>query len=71
MNEKNANIKIQKLLGDNGPDPERQANDADSANFAINNRFYEEKEVKDDIETTISTSNNIGAVLLPVNNDRR
>ncbi|KKI88594.1 hypothetical protein WQ54_30850 [Bacillus sp. SA1-12] len=71
MNENNANMKIQKLLGDNGPNPERQASETDSANFAINNRFYEEKEVKDDIETTISASSNIGAVLLPVNNDPR
>lgn len=65
------NEKIQKSLGNNGPDPKRQENESYTANYAIQNRFYEENEVKDNIDTTLSTSSNIGAVLLPVKDEEK
>jgi hypothetical protein len=66
-----ANEKIQKTLGNNGPDPVNQENETYTANYAIQNRFYEENEVEDNIDTTLSTSSNIGAVLLPVKNEKK
>jgi hypothetical protein len=60
-----ANKQIQKAFGNNGENPTKQENGTYSANFAIQNRFYNEKEVEDDIDTSLSMNSNIGAVLLP------
>lgn len=60
------NEKIQKSSGDNTEIPSKQENETYSANVAIQNRFYEENEkVEDDIDTSLSMNSNIGAVLLP------
>ncbi|MBO1512298.1 hypothetical protein [Metabacillus bambusae] len=71
MNRYEANEKIQKSLGKHGPDPKQQENETYTANYAIQNRFYEENEVEDNIDTTLSTSSNIGAVLLPVEDEEK
>jgi hypothetical protein len=60
-----ANNKVQKSFNDNAPNPLNQENGTYSANLAIQNRFYDEKEVEDDIDTSLSMNSNIGAVLLP------
>lgn len=60
-----ANNKVQKSFNDNAANPSNQENGTYSANFAIQNRFYDEKEVEDDIDTSLSMNSNIGAVLLP------
>jgi hypothetical protein len=71
MNRYEANEKIKKSLSNQGPDPTQQENETYSANYAIQNRFYGEREVEDNIDTTLSTSSNIGAVLLPVKDEKK
>ncbi|WP_338789065.1 hypothetical protein [Metabacillus sp. FJAT-53654] len=66
-----ANEKIQKSLGNHGTDPVNQENETYTANYAIQNRFYEENKVEDNIESTLSASSNIGAVLLPVKDEEK
>ncbi|MBM7604713.1 hypothetical protein JOC75_002716 [Metabacillus crassostreae] len=39
--------------------------EATEANMAIQNQFYGEKHLEDDIDTSLSMNSNIGAVLLP------
>lgn len=39
--------------------------EATKANMAIQNQFYGEKHLEDDIDTSLSMNSNIGAVLLP------
>jgi len=41
------------------------ASDAYSANMAIQDRFYGDKPLEDDIDTSLSNNANIGAVILP------
>jgi hypothetical protein len=69
MNRYEANEKIKNSLSKYKPDPKQQENETYSANYAIQNRFYGENEVGDNIDTTLSTSSNIGAVLLPVKDE--
>jgi hypothetical protein len=65
MNRYEANDKIQKIFNTNGNNPTKQDNRTYSANMAIQNRFYDEQELEDDIDTSLSMNSNIGAVLLP------
>jgi|GEM_PF-5640825 len=39
--------------------------DAYKANMEIQDRFYENKRIEDDIDISLSDNSNIGAVLLP------
>ncbi|MGM0874282.1 MAG: hypothetical protein ACQEWV_05685 [Bacillota bacterium] len=60
-----ANEQVQKAFGNKGENSTKQENGTYSANIAIQNRFYNEKEIEDDIDTSLSMNSNIGAVLLP------
>ncbi|MCM3442108.1 hypothetical protein [Metabacillus halosaccharovorans] len=40
-------------------------NDVYEANMEIQERFYENKRIEDDIDVSLSNNSNIGAVLLP------
>lgn len=64
MNRYDANEKIQEAFS-KGQNPTKQDNGTYSANMAIQNDFYDENEVEDDIDTSLSMNDNIGAVLLP------
>lgn len=64
MNRYDANEKIQEAFS-KGQISAKQDNGTYSVNMAIQNDFYDENEVEDDIDTSLSMNGNIGAVLLP------
>jgi hypothetical protein len=49
----------------NGVKSNELASDAYNANMAIQDRFYGDKPLEDDIDTSLSNNANIGAVILP------
>lgn len=69
MNRYEINRKIQEELDGHETVTSNQESEADTANFAIERYFNNEKKVEDDIDTSLSINGNIGAVLLPENGD--
>jgi hypothetical protein len=70
MNRYESNKKIQNELNSQAAIPLKQENETDTANFAIDHYFNNENKVEDDIDTSLSMNGNIGAVLLPEDDDK-
>lgn len=70
MNRYELNKKIQNELNGQVAIPLKQENETDIANFAIDHYFNNENKVEDDIDTSLSMNANIGAVLLPEDDDK-
>lgn len=68
MEEKRANETIKASTHNQVKSTELEG-DTYNANMAIQDRFYGDKKIEDDIDTSLSNNANIGGVLLPENEE--